>query len=154
MAWSLFQVLAELVTMRQASCDNVLNNELNFGNLGKICLLLQYKRAATEHDHSTKSEEIKKGGLDALLGSLQQAKKVNVLDKSRMDWGDFKSSDVKVCRHSIFLRCCMFVAPPAACLLDTMQGAPHSPAEMVVIFMLPGLAQMCACLREACMLGQ
>lgn len=55
---------------------------------------IQYKRAATEHD--AKAQDIKKGGLDALLGSLQQAKKVNVLDKSRMDWGDFKSSDVKV----------------------------------------------------------
>lgn len=60
------------------------------------CVLLQYKRVATEQDQSTKSQDIKKGGLDALLGSLQQAKKVNVLDKSRMDWGDFKSSDVKV----------------------------------------------------------
>ncbi len=59
--------------------------------------MLQYKRAATEHDaKATKAQDIKKGGLDALLGSLQQAKKVNVLDKSRMDWGDFKSSDVKV----------------------------------------------------------
>ncbi|KAL0040940.1 hypothetical protein WJX79_010750 [Trebouxia sp. C0005] len=58
---------------------------------------IQYKRAATEHDaKATKAQDIKKGGLDALLGSLQQAKKVNVLDKSRMDWGDFKSSDVKV----------------------------------------------------------
>lgn len=57
---------------------------------------MQYKRAATQSDQSSKSEEIKKGGLDALLGSLQQARKVNVLDKSRMDWGDFKSSDVKV----------------------------------------------------------
>lgn len=62
----------------------------------RFCVLLQYKRVATEHDQSLKSEDIKKGGLDALLGSLQQAKKVNVLDKSRMDWGDFKSSDVKV----------------------------------------------------------
>jgi len=48
--------------------------------------MLQYKRAATEHDaKATKAQDIKKGGLDALLGSLQQAKKVN-----------FKSSDVKV----------------------------------------------------------
>ncbi len=67
---------------------------------------LQYKRAATDKDtEASKSEDIKKGGLDALLGSLQQAKTVNVLDKSRMDWGDFKSNDVKVGR----------TAPQAVC---------------------------------------
>lgn len=70
----------------------------------ELSKLLQYKRAATERDQNTKSEEIKKGGLDALLGSLQQAKKVNVLDKSRMDWGDFKSSDVKVHKQQTCLR--------------------------------------------------
>lgn len=58
---------------------------------------IEYKRAATEKDgEASVSQDIRKGGLDALLGSLQQTRKVNVLDKSRMDWGDFKSTDVKV----------------------------------------------------------
>ncbi|KAI3435540.1 hypothetical protein D9Q98_001605 [Chlorella vulgaris] len=35
----------------------------------------------------------KKAGLDAVLASLQQAKKVTVLDKSRSDWKDFKQAD-------------------------------------------------------------
>lgn len=38
-----------------------------------------------------------KAGLDSVLASLQAAKKVNVLDKSRSDWKDFKTSDTKVC---------------------------------------------------------
>ncbi len=37
-----------------------------------------------------------KAGLDSVLASLQAAKKVNVLDKSRSDWKDFKTSDTKV----------------------------------------------------------
>ena len=37
-----------------------------------------------------------KAGLDSVLASLQAAKKVNVLDKSRSDWRDFKTSDAKV----------------------------------------------------------
>ena len=36
-----------------------------------------------------------KAGLDAVLASLQAAKKVNVLDKSRSDWDTFKQSDTK-----------------------------------------------------------
>jgi hypothetical protein len=35
----------------------------------------------------------KKGGLDAVLESLAQAKKVTVLDKSRVDWKDYKKTD-------------------------------------------------------------
>ena len=35
----------------------------------------------------------RKGGLDAVLESLAQAKKVTVLDKSRLDWKDFKKAD-------------------------------------------------------------
>ncbi|PRW18331.1 craniofacial development 1 [Chlorella sorokiniana] len=35
----------------------------------------------------------KQAGLDAVLASLQQAKKVTVLDKSRADWKDFKKTD-------------------------------------------------------------
>lgn len=37
-----------------------------------------------------------KAGLDSVLASLQAAKKVNVLDKSRLDWQGFKTSDTKV----------------------------------------------------------
>ena len=37
-----------------------------------------------------------KAGLDSVLASLQAAKKVNVLDKSRSDWKDYKTSDAKV----------------------------------------------------------
>jgi hypothetical protein len=35
----------------------------------------------------------KKAGLDAVLESLAQAKKVTVLDKSRIDWKDYKKAD-------------------------------------------------------------
>jgi hypothetical protein len=35
----------------------------------------------------------KKAGLDAVLESLAQAKKVTVLDKSRIDWKDYKKTD-------------------------------------------------------------
>ena len=45
------------------------------------------------------AQERKKAGLDAVLQSLQKVKKVNVLDKSRMDWGDFKSTDTQVSCH-------------------------------------------------------
>ncbi|KAK9824451.1 hypothetical protein WJX72_010349 [[Myrmecia] bisecta] len=38
----------------------------------------------------------KKAGLDAVLASLQQAKKVNVLDKSRHDWTDYKKDHKQV----------------------------------------------------------
>ena len=37
-----------------------------------------------------------KAGLDSVLASLQAAKKVNVLDKSRSDWKEFKTSDTQV----------------------------------------------------------
>lgn len=90
--------------------------------------MLQYKRAATEHDQSNKSAEIKKGGLDALLGTLQQAKKVNVLDKSRMDWGDFKSSDVQVHPNISFTAACCTSCVPA-CHHTSIQQLQHSPAK-------------------------
>ena len=35
-------------------------------------------------------------GLDAVLNSLKQAKKVNVLDKSRHDWTEFKDGAAEV----------------------------------------------------------
>ena len=38
----------------------------------------------------------KKAGLDAVLESLAQAKKVTVLDKSRLDWKDYKKKDETV----------------------------------------------------------
>lgn len=38
----------------------------------------------------------KKAGLDAVLASLAQAKKVTVLDKSQADWKDFKKKDETV----------------------------------------------------------
>lgn len=38
----------------------------------------------------------KKAGLDAVLESLSQAKKVTVLDKSRLDWKDYKKTDDQV----------------------------------------------------------
>lgn len=44
-------------------------------------------------DAEAGAAERKKAGLDAVLESLQQAKKVTVLDKSRADWKDFKKTD-------------------------------------------------------------
>jgi hypothetical protein len=49
------------------------------------------QRAAAAAD--TAAAERKRAGLDAVLASLQQAKKVTVLDKSRADWKDFKKQD-------------------------------------------------------------
>ncbi|KAL4458082.1 hypothetical protein ABPG75_012947 [Micractinium tetrahymenae] len=47
------------------------------------------QKAAAEAEAAAR----KKAGLDAVLASLQQAKKVTVLDKSRADWKDFKKTD-------------------------------------------------------------
>ena len=59
--------------------------------------MMQYTRAASQQDDKAKTAKaIKQGGLDNLLSSLEQARKVNVLDKSRMDWGQFKSANNKV----------------------------------------------------------
>jgi len=41
-------------------------------------------------------EENTQVGMDAVLASLQGAKKVNVLEKSRGDWGEFKKGDTQV----------------------------------------------------------
>ena len=66
--------------------------------------MLQYTRAASEQDEKGKKvQAIKQGGLDNLLSSLEQARKVNVLDKSRMDWGQFKTANTKVCSHKFRL---------------------------------------------------
>lgn len=50
--------------------------------------------AAQAHAEAEKQKR-NKAGLDAVLASLQAAKKVNVLDKSRSDWDTFKQSDTK-----------------------------------------------------------
>lgn len=55
--------------------------------------------AAGEQGNSsseTSAAARKKAGLDAVLASLAQAKKVTVLDKSRSDWRDFKQSDTTI----------------------------------------------------------
>lgn len=43
-----------------------------------------------------KEKDAKKSGIDAVLASLEAAKKVNVLDKSRDDWGQFKKTDAEI----------------------------------------------------------
>lgn len=53
-----------------------------------------------------------KAGLDSVLASLQAAKKVNVLDKSRSDWREFKTSDTKVTVLSaLWWPCLPYVCP-------------------------------------------
>lgn len=49
------------------------------------------QKAAAEAEAAAAAK--KQAGLDAVLASLQQAKKVTVLDKSRADWKDFKKTD-------------------------------------------------------------
>ncbi|EFN58400.1 hypothetical protein CHLNCDRAFT_19583 [Chlorella variabilis] len=51
------------------------------------------KEAQRAEAEAEAAAEKKKAGLDAVLASLQQAKKVTVLDKSRADWKDFKKAD-------------------------------------------------------------
>lgn len=63
------------------------------------CIVLQVKKTATaeEAEQLERKERERKGaGLDAVLASLESAKKVNVLDKSRDDWGNFKSEDAQI----------------------------------------------------------
>ena len=52
------------------------------------------------------AEQRKKAGLDAVLQSLQKTQKINVLDKSRQDWGAFKKTDAQVgdACHQLFVR--------------------------------------------------
>lgn len=57
------------------------------------------------------AQERKKAGLDAVLQSLQKVKKVNVLDKSRMDWGDFKSTDTQVSCQAARKGCLRLLTP-------------------------------------------
>jgi Bucentaur or craniofacial development len=49
--------------------------------------------AAPDAQDNGGSDSRNKQGLDAVLASLAQAKKVGVLDKSRADWRDFKSTN-------------------------------------------------------------
>lgn len=87
----------------------------------QICCVLQYTRAASEQDEKAKkAQAIKQGGLDNLLSSLEQARKVNVLDKSRMDWGQFKTANTKVCCHAVRRIHCNF-----PCLLFQERRLPH-----------------------------
>ena len=58
---------------------------------------MQMTKAVAAADAEAEKQRRNKAGLDAVLASLQAAKKVNVLDKSRSDWKDFKQSDTKVC---------------------------------------------------------
>lgn len=52
--------------------------------------------AASKEAARAQGSAAKKAGLDAVLESLAQAKKVTVLDKSRSDWKDFKKTDDQV----------------------------------------------------------
>lgn len=55
------------------------------------------KQATQEEAEKLKEKEKeKKSGIDAVLASLEAAKKVNVLDKSRDDWGNFKKTDIQI----------------------------------------------------------
>lgn len=56
----------------------------------------QMTKAVAATEAEAEKQKRNKAGLDAVLASLQAAKKVNVLDKSRSDWKDFKKSDIKV----------------------------------------------------------
>ena len=49
-----------------------------------------------EAEKHKEREHRNKAGLDAVLASLEGAKKVNVLDKSRDDWGQFKKADTNI----------------------------------------------------------
>ena len=51
---------------------------------------------ASQEEADKLKEKEKKSGIDAVLASLEAAKKVNVLDKSRDDWGQFKKTDAQV----------------------------------------------------------
>ena len=61
--------------------------------------MVQVRKLATSEEAEQlerKEKERKRAGIDAVLASLESAKKVNVLDKSRDDWGNFKSEDTQI----------------------------------------------------------
>lgn len=64
-----------------------INKEVSLGSKEALKLKQEGGNGASERDAQ------KKAGLDAVLASLSQAKKVTVLDKSRSDWKDFKKAD-------------------------------------------------------------
>lgn len=49
-----------------------------------------------EAEKLQKKEAERQSGLDSVLASLQNAKKVTVMDKSRDDWGHLKKSDAQL----------------------------------------------------------
>jgi hypothetical protein len=56
----------------------------------------QVTRSLAEADAAAeRAAERRRAGLDAVLASLQAAKKVNVLDKSRADWSTFKQANTE-----------------------------------------------------------
>lgn len=57
-----------------------------------VCAQMTVSKAEAEAEKQARN----KAGLDAVLASLQAAKKANVLDKSRSDWTDFKQSNTQV----------------------------------------------------------
>jgi hypothetical protein len=65
---------------------------------------VQMTKAVAAAEAEAEKQKRNKAGLDAVLASLQAAKKVNVLDKSRSDWKDFKRSDSKASITSAALR--------------------------------------------------
>ncbi len=57
---------------------------------------MQMSRSVAEADvEAEKAAKRRQAGLDAVLASLQAAKKVNVLDKSRADWSTFKQANME-----------------------------------------------------------
>ena len=71
------------------SQDQAKDKSLCIGNL-------QVGKFASQEEAEKLKEKEKKSGIDAVLASLEAAKKVNVLDKSRDDWGQFKKTDTQV----------------------------------------------------------
>lgn len=76
----------------------------------RIYTLLQVTKSVGAAEAAAQAEaEAKKrnkAGLDSVLASLQAAKRVNVLDKSRSDWKEFKTSDTKVSAEECLQHAC------------------------------------------------
>ncbi len=69
-------------------------------HVGRVVTLapraVQVTRSLAEADAAAeRAAERRRAGLDAVLASLQAAKKVNVLDKSRADWSTFKQANTE-----------------------------------------------------------
>lgn len=77
----------------------VFNKNASESKFSKMTMWLscQVSKTATQEEaEKLKERDSKKSGIDAVLASLQAAKKVNVLDKSRDDWGQFKKTDAEI----------------------------------------------------------